>query len=73
MNRHFFYAATVDLRTLYFNSVINISLWVLQVVTAKMLGDRIKTQQELELMEKDRVRNELDYLKAQINWKIQVG
>jgi two-component system, LytTR family, sensor kinase len=67
MNQHFFHAASVDLPTLYFNSVVNISLWVLLVVAAKMLADRIKTQQELELMEKERVRNELDYLKAQIN------
>jgi two-component system LytT family sensor kinase len=67
MNRYFFHVAAIDLRTLYFNSVINISLWVLLVVAAKMLAERKKTQQELELLEKDRVRNELDYLKAQIN------
>ena len=32
-----------------------------------MLIDRIQTQQQLELLEKERVKNELDYLKAQIN------
>ena len=29
--------------------------------------DRIQTQQQVELLEKERVKNELDYLKAQIN------
>lgn len=32
-----------------------------------MLIDRIQTQQQLEFLEKERVKNELDYLKAQIN------
>ena len=33
----------------------------------KMLIDRIQTQQQLGLLEKERIKNELDYLKAQIN------
>src|SRR5206468_8577204 len=53
--------------TLYLNSVVNISLWVLLVTIGKMLIDRMQTQQQLELLEKERVKNELDYLKAQIN------
>jgi LytS/YehU family sensor histidine kinase len=32
-----------------------------------MLVDRIQTHNQLELLEKERVKNELDYLKAQIN------
>lgn len=32
-----------------------------------MLIDRIQTQQQLEFLEKERVKNELDYLKAQVN------
>jgi two-component system, LytTR family, sensor kinase len=67
MNLHFFHAAPIDFGTLYFNSVINISLWVLLVTVAKMLIDRMQTQQKLELLEKERIKNELDYLKAQIN------
>jgi len=67
MNQHFFHTAVTDWGRLYFNSLINISLWVLLVVVVKMVFDRIKTQQELELMEKERAKNELDYLKAQIN------
>jgi two-component system, LytTR family, sensor kinase len=67
MNQHFFHLTPIDFRTLYLNSVINISLWVLLVIIVKMLIDRIQTQQQLELLEKERVKSELDYLKAQIN------
>jgi two-component system LytT family sensor kinase len=68
MNRHFFTSAQItDFATLYLNSIINISLWVLLVTIGKMLIDKIQTQQQVELLEKERVKNELDYLKAQIN------
>jgi two-component system LytT family sensor kinase len=68
MNLHFFQTNTViDFGTLYLNSVVNISLWVLLVIIGKMLIDRMQTQQQLESLEKKRVKNELDYLKAQIN------
>jgi len=68
MNLHFFHATPIiDFRTLYINSLINISLWVSLVTIGKLLVDRIQTQQQLELLEKERVKNELDYLKAQIN------
>lgn len=68
MNLHFFRTAQIpDFAILYINSIINISLWVLLVAIGKMLIDRIQTQQQVELLEKERVKNELDYLKAQIN------
>jgi two-component system, LytTR family, sensor kinase len=68
MNRHFFYTAlNTDFNTLYFNSVINISLWVLLITIGKMLTETIQTQRQLELLEKERIKSELDYLKAQIN------
>jgi two-component system, LytTR family, sensor kinase len=68
MNLHYFYVTQImDFRTVYLNSVINISLWVLLITIGKMIVDRIQTQQQLESLEKERVKNELDYLKAQIN------
>ncbi|MFT4153761.1 sensor histidine kinase [Parafilimonas sp.] len=57
----------VDFKTIYLNSVVNISLWVLLVTIIKMLIDRIQTQQQLDFLEKERIQSELDYLKAQIN------
>jgi len=57
----------IDYGGLYLRSFINISLWVLAVAVGKMLVDRMQTQQQLEVLEKERVKSELDYLKAQIN------
>jgi len=68
MNRFYFHTTSIaDFKTVYLNSVINISLWVLLITIGKMLSDRIQTHQQLELLEKERVKSELDYLKAQIN------
>jgi len=68
MNLHFFHTGRIpDFSKLYFNSVINIFLWVSLIIMIKMIIDRIQTQQELEVLEKGRIKNELDYLKAQIN------
>lgn len=67
MNRHFFHAPPIAFGTLYVNSVVNISLWVLLITIIKMLIDRMQTQQQLEILEKERIKSELNYLKAQIN------
>lgn len=67
MNQHFFHVSPIDFGALYFNSLLNISIWVLVVTIVKMLIDRIQMQQRLELLEKERIKSELDYLKAQIN------
>jgi two-component system LytT family sensor kinase len=68
MNLHFFHTNPIpDFSKLYFNSIINIFLWVSLIIMIKMIIDRIQTQQQLEVLEKGRIKNELDYLKAQIN------
>ncbi len=68
INVHYFRTAgRIDYGTLYLRSFFNISLWVLVVTLGRMLAERIQTQQQLELLEKERIRSELDYLKAQIN------
>jgi len=53
--------------TLYFNSLLNIFIWVELIVMGKMIADRIYNQQKLALMEQERIKHELDFLKAQIN------
>jgi len=68
MNVHFFKPGTIpDFGTLYLNSFINISFWVSLITIGKMLVDRRQTQGQLELLEKEKIKSELDYLKAQIN------
>jgi len=53
--------------SLYLNSLLNIFIWVEIFIMGKMIIDRIYNQQKLALMEKERVKHELDFLKAQIN------
>jgi two-component system LytT family sensor kinase len=68
MNVYYFRTAgAIDYGALYLRSFINISLWVLAVTLGRMLAERMQTQQQLEMMEKEQIRSELDYLKAQIN------
>jgi two-component system LytT family sensor kinase len=68
MNLHFFHPDQMpEFGSIYFNSIINILIWVLLITTGKMIIDRMQTHQQLELLEKERIKNELDYLKAQIN------
>ncbi len=52
---------------LYADSVVNISIWVLLLNGGKMLLDRIRQERQLERLEKDRIKSELEFLKAQIN------
>ena len=52
---------------LYLDSLVNIFIWVELFIMGKMIADRIYNQQQLALLEKERVKHELDFLKAQIN------
>jgi two-component system LytT family sensor kinase len=68
MNLHFFHPTQItNFGTLYLNSVLNISLWLSLIIMLKMMIDRLQTQRQLDLLETERIKNELDYLKAQIN------
>lgn len=68
MNEYFFHPVPgTDYAALYLRSAVNISLWVLLVTLVHLLIDRMQTQRQLESLEKERVKSELDYLKAQIN------
>ncbi|MFI5138298.1 MAG: sensor histidine kinase [Sphingobacteriales bacterium] len=52
---------------LYLNSLVNIFIWVELFFAGKMITERIYNQQQVALLEKERVKHELDFLKAQIN------
>lgn len=68
LNRYLFHTVPVmGIGGLYVNSVVNISIWVLLLTGGRMLLDRIRHGQQLERLEKERVKSELEYLKAQIN------
>ncbi|HWZ23232.1 MAG TPA: histidine kinase, partial [Cytophagaceae bacterium] len=68
MNHYYFHSIEkADFPTLYINSILNITLWVQIITIGKMILDRMQNQKQLEILEKERVKNELDFLKAQIN------
>lgn len=68
MSLHYFHIpGNNDFPDLFLHSLINISLWVLLITVGKMMIERLQAQSQLETLEKERVKNELDYLKAQIN------
>jgi len=52
---------------LFLNSLINIFIWVICLVAAKLIIDRIRFQKYVDVIEKEKIQNELDFLKAQFN------
>jgi len=68
MNIHVFHSRPLPaFGTLYLNSAVNIFIWVDLFFVGTMIADRIYNQQQLALLEKERIKHELDFLKAQIN------
>jgi hypothetical protein len=52
---------------LFINSFINIFIWTICLVSGKLIIDRIRFQKYVDAMEKEKTKNELDFLKAQFN------
>lgn len=68
MNMHVFHTRPLPaFGHLYLNSVVNIFIWVELFFIGTMIADRVYNQQQMALLEKERVKHELDFLKAQIN------
>jgi LytS/YehU family sensor histidine kinase len=69
MNQHYFNSSgpAPALDDLFFNSFINIFIWVLCLVAGKLIIDRIRFQQYVENIKNEKYRAELDFLKAQFN------
>jgi len=49
------------------DSFLNILIWVMCLVAIRLVFEKIWFRQYLEFMEKEKTRNELDFLKAQFN------
>jgi two-component system, LytTR family, sensor kinase len=54
-------------KELFINSLTNIFIWVLVLVAGKLIYDRIRFQQYVQDIEKEKSKTELDFLKAQFN------
>ncbi len=59
--------SNINFRTLYLKSLLNIFIWTECLVAGKLILDKIKYQRYTESIEKEKVVNELNFLKAQNN------
>lgn len=68
MNSQVFHASGNQTPLKIFNSsLLNIAIWVTILLSAKLILDRIRLQQRLDRMEKEKTKAELDFLNAQFN------
>lgn len=68
MSKEFFHdQAMSDFKSLFISSLVNIGIWILIVTLGKMILDRMETEKRVDLLEQERIKNELAFLKAQIN------
>ena len=53
--------------SIFYDSFVNILFWVVCILAAKMMIDKIQSQVYIEQIEKEKATNELNFLKAQFN------
>ncbi len=53
--------------SIFCNSFVNITFWVLVILTGKMIAEKIRSQLYIEQVEKEKSANELNFLRAQFN------
>ncbi|HEY4784961.1 MAG TPA: histidine kinase [Bacteroidales bacterium] len=58
MSRH-------DFINLYFNSLLNIFIWTALLLAVKIMFDKIKLQRYSDAVEKEKISNELNFLRSQ--------
>ncbi len=56
-----------DYLPIFYNSFVNILFWVVIILTAKMVADKIRSQLYIEQIEQEKAANELNFLRAQFN------
>lgn len=69
MNNHVFSSANTSqgLTDIFYASLLNIGIWTVIILSIKLVLDRIRLQQRLDKMEKEKTKAELDFLNAQFN------
>lgn len=60
-------AAQINFSQLYTDSLVNITAWSVGLIAVKLLLDRAQFEQRALVMEKEKVKSELDFLRAQNN------
>ena len=56
-----------DFAAVFRESFLNIFIWVICLVAARLVFEKIRFQRYIDAMEKEKTRNELDFLRAQFN------
>ena len=69
LNKHYFIPAQIQPRPaqLFFNSILNISIWVTCLVAGKLIIDRFRFQNYVDEVTQHRKQAELELLNAQFN------
>ncbi|HLK31129.1 MAG TPA: histidine kinase [Puia sp.] len=69
LNGHYFLVGKPqpDFAGLFMNSFLNIFIWTVCIVAAKLMIDRIRIQRHMDEMAKEKEKAELDFLNAQFN------
>lgn len=69
VNTYLFKADTTHFKSLnvFFDSFVNILFWVVLILAAKLIIEKIRSQRYIEQIEKERAANELNFLRAQFN------
>ncbi|MDP9076912.1 MAG: histidine kinase [Bacteroidota bacterium] len=56
-----------NLLSIFWDSFVNILFWVVIILTAKLVADRVRSGRYIEQIEKEKAANELNFLRAQFN------
>jgi len=69
MSRHFFQPGANQpvFTTVFFQSLLNISVWVVCIIAVQLILEKIRFRKYIDALEKEKTKNELDFLKAQFN------
>jgi len=69
MNSHVFPSGNNNqgLIDIFYSSLLNIAIWTIIILSIKLMLDRMRLQQRLDKMEKEKAKAELDFLNAQFN------
>jgi LytS/YehU family sensor histidine kinase len=69
LNKYYFLKNSLQpgFQKIFSESAVNIFIWVLLFVTVKLLIDRILFKRYIDSIEKEKTKNELEFLRAQFN------
>ncbi|HMH20806.1 MAG TPA: histidine kinase [Puia sp.] len=69
MSAHFFIPGKPQpvFRIVFANSLLNISAWVISILAVRLMIEKMQFRKYVDALEKEKTKNELDFLKAQFN------